>query len=354
MLKNTKQKEIVFFGTGAIGDFVMFVDMAIRANKAEGFESLILLKGNGSFLKTLVFNYPFIRVTKYSPLEVFKILVRSFFNSIYIIWETANSGYGKRVFFLFYFFYYFTPVRIVALQVKDEFSFLGVDAIKFKNDKYIYKIGIDMLEHIGLSVDQSVPHIDFIEDKYFLSDNNLLENYIVVCPTTSSFSEIKRTLPDRRWANIINTFLDKHNNYKVVFVGGKEDQKSFNDIIKLLDKNYSKLVLSFSGTLDAQQIMNVFSSASIFLGLRTGTTLIASCIKMKSKVILLDSKLKEFIWYYDFSENVISLSNKEECLCRENKIRCYVRDYLDNRLYHRCNYFIKDEKIIETIETFIK
>lgn len=355
MFKYKKYDLLVQFNSGAIGDFLMMMDIAIRAHKASGVKTIIILKGNISFLKTFLHCYPYISVLPYTPVNIAKIFFSAFTTKSCIVWETANIGYKKRVLLFLKFFHYFTPTRVVALQVQKEFSFLGNDAIPFLNDRRIYEVGIQMLNHIGLTVSQEPPHISFLEDKKILAVNSLSElNYIVVCPTTSSFSEIQRSWSDRRWAAVINTALSVNSSYKIVMVGGPGDIFKFNAITELVHDEYRNRVVMFDGTLNAQQMMNIFSSAKLFIGVRTGTTAVAACIDMKGEIIQLDSRPTETIWHYGFNKKIHFFINLEECKCKPmNFLRCYVRDDEDRLLYHRCNYFIKDAEVLATVKELL-
>lgn len=355
MFKYKKYNFFIQFGSGAVGDFLMSMDIAIRAHKLCEAKTIIILKGNASFLKTFLKPYPYISVLPYNPKTIIKLMVLAFTNRTCVVWETANAGYKLRVLLFLRFLHHFTPVRIIALQVKEEFSFLGNDAIPFLNDRRIYEIGIQMLNHIGLSVSQEPPHIDFLEDKKILDLNDLSElNYIVVCPTTSSFAEIQRSWSDRRWAQLVDTSLSINPLNKVVFIGGPGDGPRFKSIIKLINQEYKNRVITFEGTLNAQQMMTVFSYAKLFIGVRTGTTAIAACINMKGEIIQLDSRPTETIWHYGFNKKIHFFINLKECKCEPmNFVPCSVRDQEDHLLYHRCNYFIDDAEVLATVKELL-
>jgi ADP-heptose:LPS heptosyltransferase len=348
MFKHKTYNLFIFFNSGAIGDFLMMVDMAIRAHEATNAESVIILKGNVRFLRSFLEPYPFIQALPYTPKTALSLLFKSFTRRACILWETANIGYQSRVILTLKFFHYVTPTRVVALQVQDEFSFLGKDAIPFLNDRRIYKIGIQMLNHVGLQVNTSPPHIEFIADNDIFSDYSFLKGeYIVVCPTTSGFSGIKRTWPNKRWARLISSLYKFSPKQGIVFIGGPEDQKIFTDIVSALEDVPSQKIFMFCGTLTAQQMMTLFSYARLFIGVRTGTTAVASCINMKGEIIQLDSRPTETIWHYDYNPRIHFFINLEECKCRPmNFVPCHIRDKDDRLLYHRCNYFIDDNEVI--------
>lgn len=347
MIQTKPYKLMVFLGTGAVGDFVMMLDMALRAHKAAGTKSIFIVKNNATFLHTFLAQYPFAKVERFSLASILKVFFMSFRYKTCIMWETANQGYGKRVFLFFRIFHHLTPARIIALQAKDEFSFLGNDAMPFKNDRYMYQIGIQMLEHAGFTVGNGIPHIDFAQEEYILEKNGLkVGNYIVICPTTSGYSEVLRTLPDWRWGGLLTKILAGREDLPIVFVGGPGEKKAFERISSYLDPSVQDKVLMFDGNLSASEMMTLFSNAKLFIGLRTGTTLVAACIDTKGTIILLDARMKETIWFYDFNKNIISLTNRDECKCRSNALTCYVRDEKDRKLYHRCNYFVPDEVIV--------
>ncbi len=351
MFKYKKYNLFIQFGSGAIGDFLMSMDIAIRAHKANQAETIIILKGNVSFLRTFLIPYPYISVLSYKPKTIIKIVVLAFSKRACVIWETANAGYKLRVLLFLRFLHHLTPVRILALQVQKEFSFLGKDAIPFLNDRRIFEIGIQMLNHIGLQVSQEPPHINFVEDKKILVDNDLLElNYIVICPTTSSFAEIRRSWSDKRWANVINRVLSIRPTNKIVMVGGLGDGVRFNAITRLVRDEYRNRIVMFDGTLNAQQMMNIFSSAKLFIGVRTGTTAVAACIDMKGEIIQLDSRPTEIIWHYGFNKNIHFFINLEKCKCKPmNFVPCCIQDPEDHLLYHRCNYFIDDAEVLAAV-----
>lgn len=348
MFKHKTYNLLVFFNSGAIGDFIMMMDMAIRAHEVSGAESVIVLKGNVKFLRTFLEPYPYIEVLPNSLRTASLLAYKSFTKKICILWETANIGYKARVMFTLKFFHYVTPARVVALQVKDEFSFLGKDAIPFLNDRRIYQIGIQMLNHIGLAVTTTPPHLKFIPKENILIEHNLTKKgYIVACPTTSGFSEIKRTWPNRRWAQLLSSIHAAYPYQKIVFIGGLGDKDVFDDITGLMNGISPEQVVSFCGSLSAQEMMTLFSQASLFIGVRTGTTAVASCIDMEGGMIQLDSRPTETIWHYDYNPKIHFFINYEECKCRTmNFVPCHIRDKYDRLLYHRCNYFIDDKAVL--------
>ncbi len=279
MFKYKKYNLLIQLNSGAIGDFIMMVDMAIRAHDASGAKTIIVLKGNVSFLKTFLACYPYITALPYTPKTFLHLIILAYTKQACILWETANIGYKRRVLWFLKFFYYLTPTRVVALQVQNEFSFLKQDAIPFLNDRKIYLIGVQMLRHIGLSVNENPPHIDFIPDEGILGLHGLSPlEYIVVCPTTSGFSEIQRSWPDKRWAHLITETFAGAPLSTVVFVGGPGDRDRFLSIMAHVNKKQEPKTVIFDGTLNAQQMMTIFSNAKLFFGVRTGTTAVASCI----------------------------------------------------------------------------
>ena len=359
LLKNQLNKRyntFLMFGTGAVGDFVMMIDLAKRANNSDkNIKTYIFVKENEDFLGGLLKNYDFIKVYRFNIFSFLYLIYLTIFKKSCLIWETANFNYSKRVFILFKFIRYFSKSNIVAMQTEDkEFKDILDEKhiININNSKYLYEYGIELLKILELDVSYNIPELSLPQNIDISKYNILKNNYILIAPTTSKFRSIRRTLPAYRWANIINNILNNNQGktLKVVLIGSPNEKLELENIWDIVDINNKYKVQIISKNIKAEEVCSLIYNSKIFIGLRSGIGAIASVMKMQGKYILLNSRSSEKMWNYDFNKNIKVFQNINECKCRGTWFDdCYIKDNKDNGLYHRCIYYINDYDIIDYI-----
>lgn len=140
-----------------------------------------------------------------------------------------------------------------------------------------------------------------------------------------------KTIPLRRWKDLITWLKQTYPSYGIVLTGGEVDREQAIEVGGDVYLSIAEPLLVAAGLMER---------ARLYIGVDTGPTHIAGVLGAPSVVL---AHLNEPTWLPSYNPNAILLSNKKECVCAVPGEECTVTE--DGKVYRRCVYYIEDETI---------
>jgi ADP-heptose:LPS heptosyltransferase len=146
-----------------------------------------------------------------------------------------------------------------------------------------------------------------------------------------------RTLPPRRWKQLLATIGSNYPELPFVLTGSAKDRPMLEDIASAIPHAHLAIDLSIL------EVAGIIDGAALYIGVDTGITHLAGVLQQKSIVI---SHRSDPRWRPVYNQNARILMNSKHCTCNTNE-ECYAEE--DGVLYRRCMYDISDEFILDSV-----
>ncbi|MEM7819771.1 MAG: glycosyltransferase family 9 protein [Candidatus Aenigmatarchaeota archaeon] len=208
--------------------------------------------------------------------EKFDIIVDSFPST----WKTAIFCYlsGAK----FRLGYYHNPL-----------SFLYNVKVKYKNQNKV-ELEANLLEKLGLHISEKDKELELFFDlkknekkiNELLRKNRIRKSDILIGIHAGRTDDIVRTWVDERWAKLCDILIEKYK-AKIIFVGGKSDEKRVEDIVRLM-KNKP---INFVNLLNLEETATLIKKMKLFLCINGGPMHIAAALKKPLIALCGDTKL---------------------------------------------------------------
>ena len=181
-----------------------------------------------------------------------------------------------------------------------------------------------LLEPIDIFTDDTKKHLAFSKGaeekiKDFFVRNNLNDNKdLIVGISPSAGNKIKQWAPER-FAELANYISGKHNG-KILIVGGPNDNKEVDEMIKFMNKD--ALFLNTQGLFNLDELKALISRLSVFISVDTGPIYIAEAFGVPTIDIVgpIDEREQPPIGKV---HRVVRIENREKPELHVMNARCY-------------------------------
>lgn len=348
---------LVTFHSGMIDDFLFLLNLADNAHANDSsIETKIFVTRNASFFKEIVAeHYPFVHII---PLKQDGVSSKYYrYNALKNIWETAIS---RNAFFLLKFFkgdslktliFGWLLTRIHG----SKFIGFGEDYLFFKKilctdichfdlkKDYFYNL-LSLTDRLGWKRIINRPVFRYTPNKNILVKYNLDNTTFIVMHITPSRK--LWTFPIPRWKKVVDQTLSFMPEATVILTGSRDD---FSFVQKLASLYANNKVKNYAGKFTPTELVSAIHYASLYIGVDTGITHLASMMGQKSLVIGHNWAPPSLPTY---APNTIVLRNKEMCRCVGNgTFTCFAEK--DGVQYTRCTLYITDEMVEKALEKLL-
>lgn len=164
--------------------------------------------------------------------------------------------------------------------------------------------------------------------------------YIMVHPFASSVS---RSLPTKRWEDLLDWLTHTYPHHSIVISGGPADREVALSFIK---PTYTNVFFSEDLVSSFVTKMELIGRAALYIGVDTGPTHIAAHVGVRTIVIGNNSNP---CWLPYYNPSVEILMNLSVCTCQGDKTGdCF--EYQDGVKYYRCLFSIPQTEIQAAIK----
>jgi len=323
-MSNTKK--IIWFSQGAIGDALMMASLFEYVLTQNPDTEIIIITNQNKHLIAEIFKC-------YKKIDIQDINFRSisfFTNNIYIFPPTFGM-HPKKYKLLSFLVSLNAKNKIVSFKDKDGKG-LGKINLDFDKDILFIKNLEKILPYLNLEKPKSIMVPKLPVDPTFR--NLYLKNlkYLVIHPFAANPI---RSLPAHRWKKILKYININFPNITIVITGSKKDSGLAEQLIE------GNRAISLAGKTSFPELVDIIKNSTVFLGVDTGITHLASVLKKK---VILIGNLSNPTWLPYYSEETSVLFNDKNCSCVGDKSgECYVWE--NDQKYYRCMYEITDEAI---------
>lgn len=330
-------KNIIYFNSGAIGDFLM--TLFFMENVKENFSSehkinyFVVVAKNKHVLRSLCKEYSHINIIELNRKNVFLIIsfvLRFILKRNYVITQPTGGKIPLSI-----------KITAKLISLNQGSLLIGFDDGS-KINKYIYKKMLQFNPNIpffeslkflarkmGFEAVKEIPDFKYKKmDGIFRKYNLIPQRYIVLHPFANySF----KNLPTERWVDIAEYLVLNYQDLKLVITGSNSERKIGEEIISKITPKDN--VLNLSGFLSMQELANVIDGAKLYIGVDSGITHLAGVLQKKSLVIgsyLYPSYLqyynKNAIILYNISQCHCAPCHKNPCLeeCKKSYLKCMI------------------------------
>ena len=339
---NKTYNNIIFFSNGSIGDFLMTLSFLERVHDVAGDAScVVIVPRMGAFLSDLASSYPYIsiyEISKQNPVHFF-VLVFKFFQKNLVVTHHTYSRLPSLV---------KKTARFFALRkgslfagFKDMGSMKGYDVIVSFDSKVSYPENMNtLLRECGLGDTlETEQRLVYRKQESVLNELGLGENeYFVFHPFAASAG----SLPIDRYSIILNALIKEFPQIVIVITGAGGDVEKVHHI---LEHVHNKERVRVAMDMGALELLTLVDGGSMYIGVDTGVTHIASFLHKKSVVIGHQASPS---WLPTYNENACILYNNDRCTCLGNKNTDCLVEY-EGQKYLRCMFDISNEDILEAV-----
>lgn len=314
-------------------------------NRNKDIKFFVIATKNKTLISNIALAYPYISIHKSTITGIFNLVPKLFQKNFFIIRPT----FGKVPLIAILIGKLFTfsrgsrlvgfsqVVNIAALREK------FLDIILYFNSSVIFYENISkILPLLGCSSRTTSPSYKFIKnesvfDKYSITPGG----YIVLHMFAAN---PKRSLPDERWAEIMDFLTQNFPRVPIVCTGSSADESA---AVSILKYSISKPVKVFN--IPFQDVATLINSARLYIGPDTGITHLAGVLRIPSVVI---GNLSNPAWLPSYNDKAIILYNPIRCLC-DGKKGGDCKVLYKGREYLRCMLDIKQNDIYKAVEQAI-
>jgi len=322
-----KYKNLIYFQNGSFGDFLMMIFFLenIHLNDCD-LNLFVVVPKNYEFLSQIAREYPYLNIilanrkSMKGLVGVFKLGKFIFSKNLVITAPTP----GKLSFY----------IKIIAKKLS---FFRGSQLVGFEDgqkiNKFIYSkllkyntriIYPDFLkkviEELGFEVKKKLPELKYGKDENILRELSLEEKkYIVFNPLAATKG---RSFKLEEISEIIEFLKVSAPEIEIILTGSSSDKK----ILNLFEEKALVLI-----NLEILKLCNLLDSSKLFIGVDTGTSHLASFLRVSSLVVAQNGTPN---WLPYYNSNAVILYTVNHCKhdlyegrehlesCRGNNLRC--------------------------------
>lgn len=343
-MKNNRHgiDSLIYFTFGTIGDFLMVLSFLENIHEDRGNLSIhVVTTKNASLLRQMAEEYPFITVHELSRSIGSTIRLLSFIGKRNLV--VTPQTFGRIPF----------SVKVVAKLLSfprgrlvgyDDGSrintFLYNTFLPFDLKKLMIDNLYDWLAVLGF---QKTKDLSFrFRPTGVINKVSPGTRFVVIHPFAANS---RRSLPESRWKELV-AFLAGQNLDSVLITGSAGDREG---AARLLPSGVGKKVRNLAGELSVAEMAGLLEHATLFVGVDTGITHLASVLCRPSVVI---GNLSNPCWLPQYNDRAVILTNSKNCLCAGNKTgECTYT--INGRDYLRCMIDVSQEEIKERINKMI-
>lgn len=338
---NNEETNFFMVSFGTLGDFLMQLSLFECINICNPHISIYVLAiKNQRMLEDLAKAYPyisFITLDQKHLLKSIQFIITSFFkNNIFFIPPTfAPVGskikiIGKLV------TWWSRDSKLVGFYDGTKISRIYDNVLTFDVQILFYKNLYKVLPILNCKASDEKPHYHWCKNNIFLNKTGIKSPYIVINPFAGSK---RRSLPMDRWSDLVFFLEKKYQDYEIVIVGSPHDCEDAENLVS------SDKIHNLCGSIPLSQIAAFIDGSSLFIGVDSGLTHLASLIETPSVII---GNLSNPTWLPSYSQHTTILYEKSRCVCNGDKTGdCF--EYVNGVPYYRCMLDIPQERIKETI-----
>lgn len=321
---------------GAIGEFLMFLSLADVVNERnKKVKFFVLCNTNERLLKELALPYTNVYVYRKNSLKSFLDVFLKNLNKKSFIVTFMNFGSEVKSLLIY-------KKILSILTTSDIYTFKDVHDVKnnfyYDHNKTFFENITKLGKLLDVEISPNPPKFKFTKDESLMQNLGLKkEIYIVV----HMFATNKgRSLPEKRWLEILREITTKYPDTKVVLTGGPADAEEISKYLingNILDTTTSPSITS---------TINMIDNCKIFIGVDTGVTHLASLLK---KDVVVIGNFSNPTWLPTYNPKSIILGHKENCTCDGKKGgECKIEE--NGIKYYRCMFEIENIEIMNEIE----
>lgn len=335
-------KQLIWLPTGGhIGDAIMVTSLfAEIIHQMPHLKILYLVRRNASFIADLAKAYPAITVIPIpqSPFYALKAILPSFAHRSVVI---APPPWGVRPFILKVLSSLFILRGDYVIAFKDGGVWNPYSAIiaHDRNKRYIDNLrAAVVLASLPTAPFGSPPRLRLLAS--FPSDFPFASKpYVVIHPFPHMATS--KTMPLRRWINLVRELRQRYPTYGIVITGAQVDRAQAQEMVTSVDES---IFLAINRPL--LEVAGLIERARLYIGVDTGPTHIAGVLRAPSVIL---AQQKDPMWLPTYNPNATLIWEKKNCICGIPGKVCAAWE--DGKSYRRCVYDISDIAILEAIHT---
>lgn len=334
---------IVYFNSGALGEFLMTLFFAERVSAhTPGIEFYIPVLRDASGLGALASQYPFVHVVDLSDRSLGSLVslcLHSLATPTLGITQQTFGRIPSSIKFAARFLTLGAGSRLVGFDDGSRLNqWLYTKIMPFDPGKPIFESMLDLARLAGLPTDAERPSLSLPQTPGFLEQNDLVEGfYVVLAPFAAS---THRSMPMKMIETVIADIRDRFPDRDLILTGSSSQLG---------------LLLPFSGgrtrivaTKELTQLTTLIAHAALYIGVDTGTSHLAAVLRRPSVILGNNSNP---CWLPSYNPEAIILTNDAECTC-DRKKGGNCRIVLEGQEYYRCLATVSDEAIRQAIGSF--
>ncbi|MDB5187734.1 MAG: ADP-heptose--lipopolysaccharide heptosyltransferase [Candidatus Kaiserbacteria bacterium] len=331
-----KPKRGLYIANGAIGDFLMTISVFKAIHTVDPQSHLLVLTSrNLKLLTDIAKQYPFVQLFNINdPLTYLPKLLS--YEKTYIFSPYPFGRENIKVQF------YKVILQILTLGTIIRFSKNPQSRTFFDlEDTYFINQGKISYYFIGQAIDKTPPRYDYLpDDRIFHNVGVTPQHYIVMHIFASNPI---RSLPEKRWVEIVQELKQTYPNIPVILSGSSDDYQKNREFLDSLH-----CIPCFETTWAERCTM--IDNCSLFIGVDTGITHLASLLQKKIVEI---GNLSNPTWLVTYNPNAIVLFSKKDCICKGNKLsQCFSE--VDGKQYFRCMLNVTNKEILDAASILLK
>lgn len=166
---------------------------------------------------------------------------------------------------------------------------------------------------------------------------SLPKSYTVVHMCAST---LRRSLPPKRWAGILDTLAV---DLSVLLTGTSADKLFINTVRAMMQR--PDAIVDLTAQLSLVELSTVLTHAAVYVGVDTGVSHLAALLRVPSVVV---GNRSNPSWLPAYNPNGVVLTNAEHCVCTGKKRGdCFVG--IEGISYYRCLVEVTDEEILSAV-----
>jgi ADP-heptose:LPS heptosyltransferase len=339
-------KTIVYLNSGAIGEFLMtlyFADLVDQSAKEQRIPSpliRILVQKNYSFLLQLAVEYPHIQIETVSSKQRFKNMLNARVGGTPRAVITQQTfGTVPLIVKLFAWLIALGPnAKLIGFDDGKAYNkFFYNDLLKFDSTLPFAKEMGKLAERCGYPATLTQPILRWKK----LPSQKERSGPIVIhmCGTNPN-----RSFPIKRWNALLKELRIQYPKILFVCTGGTVDRPFIDAACEGVTN-----IQNAAGEMNVPELLDLFNTAKIFIGVDTGITHLASFRGVPSVII---GNLSNPTWLPTYNPNARILYNETNCTCDGLKGGdCSI--IVDGQPYLRCLYDITDKSVFESVRAVI-
>lgn len=316
-------KGAVLFGSGSIGDFLMFIYLSEMLMRSGSLERItMLVPRNARFLSGLLHEYPYISLAEVSRFKGWGRFCTMLGRPNLVILHPTLGRIPLRVKILAWLLSRTEGSELIGFQDAGPLCSLYSKTLSYTTDKPYIDTVRDLARAAGSDADRQPPRLRFSPCPDVLETHGLLgKKYVVFHPGASN---PRRMFTIDAGAELVAFIRKEYPEMYVVLSGGADESECIRDI---MEKAGQERVVVAVGT-SAKDLASLIQGARLFIGTDTGITHLACFLGAKVLQAAHHGTANWLTFYAQRATVLYRLANEEETHTGEEYLQKHAKGVL--------------------------